>query len=67
MAIGTDAQIYTGHLPNTNRKLQRVTQVAHERNKRRNKGKGILRTGPTMVQLVEALCHKNRSCVFDSW
>jgi len=67
MAIGIDAQFYTGHLPNAKQKLQRVIQVARERNKRRNKGKEILRTGPAMVQLVEALCHKTRSCAVDSW
>ena len=43
MTIGTDAQIYTGQLPNVNQKHHRVIQVARERNKRRNKGKGILR------------------------
>jgi len=67
MTIGTDAQIYTGHLRNANQTLQRVIQVARERNKRRNRGKEIQRTGPAMVHLVEAFCHKTRSCAFDSW
>ena len=67
MTIVTDAQIYTGHLPNGNQALQRMIQIARERNKQGNKGKETQRTGPAMVHLVQTFCHKTRSCAFDFW